>query len=187
MPQFRTSKTLKHVEKTRPENSWRSVLRSLENLGYGINSFQKTWNGFLMIWELWNQETLQPRNFEAKTRPPKAKKPKHFESKKPRNQETKNRLNIPTPTPAPDYLCTILNNFYPDDQFPNGWFFFFNQMIHSNRRSVFFKQVIVSSTRWFIFFNQMIHVLHTEDSSFEQTIPFLNQRICESKYCPVKS
>ena len=55
-----------------------------ENLEYGINIFQRTWNGKLVnLWnfetkKLWNHETKKPRNFETK-------KPRIFETKKPRN------------------------------------------------------------------------------------------------------
>ena len=49
--------------------SRRSVWQFLENLGYGINIFQKTWNGNLV--NLWNQETMKP----------KTKKPINFSSK----------------------------------------------------------------------------------------------------------
>ena len=33
------------------EKSWRPVLKLLENLEYGINIFQKAWEGMLVIWD----------------------------------------------------------------------------------------------------------------------------------------
>ena len=69
------------TEKTGTGKSWRSVWNILEQFEHGINIFQKTWNGNLVIesldiwiFELWNFETKQP----------KAKKPRNEETKVPR-------------------------------------------------------------------------------------------------------
>ena len=91
--------------------SWRSVLQFLETLEYGINIFQTTWNGVLVIWDhwfvgslkilkietlnLWNFWSLELRNFETKQpRHQETKIPRYQETKKPRNQEAVKLWNL---------------------------------------------------------------------------------------------
>ena len=80
---FWQSNILKMLEMTGTDRSRRSVSWILENLGYEIKIFQKTWSGSLVnlrnfettklrnlkprnqeTLKLWNQETLKPRNEE---------------------------------------------------------------------------------------------------------------------------
>ena len=82
------------------EKSGRSVFELPENLEYGINLFQETWNGNLITWEqylpknmkcffesvdLWDFETSELWNIETK-------EPRNQQTNKPRNQETKKRF-----------------------------------------------------------------------------------------------
>ena len=62
-----------NVGKTGTDKSWRSVLKILENVEYGINIFLKTRN-----WHFWIFATLKPRNFETK-------KPMNQNTEKPTN------------------------------------------------------------------------------------------------------
>ena len=89
-------------------------LINLDNSGYGINSFPKTRNGRLVIWNqsllntLKDFELLKLANFDT-NKNKKLQKPRNFETKKTKNKKTTNQelllpLNIPTPTPASDHL-----------------------------------------------------------------------------------
>ena len=104
------SETLIFWEKAGPDKSWRSVLNLLENLWYGINIFQKTWNGSLVIWDHRNEETLKPRNFETK-------KPN-----KTRNQETKKLWNQEAPYPSTYRLPPL----HPTTSFPIPFLYLLN-------------------------------------------------------------
>ena len=60
------NKTFELLEKTGLQNRWRFVYL-FGNLECGIKSFQKTWNGWLVIWDHWIFETLLPRNQKTKS------------------------------------------------------------------------------------------------------------------------
>ena len=78
---------LEHLE------TW-TILVFVGNLEYGINIFQKAWNGLLVSLKLWNFETLKLWNFETKKPTNKdTKKPRNPETTKPRTQETKKLWN----------------------------------------------------------------------------------------------
>ena len=95
---------LKLLETAGTGKSGRFVQTFLENHEYGINIFQKTWNGVFVIWDPYLKKTLTYFfltltlwNFEtSKLRNPETNKPINFETKKPTNQ-TFSFKGIPLP------------------------------------------------------------------------------------------
>ena len=88
-------------EKTGTGKAWRSVLKILGNLEYGINIFQQTWNGNLLLWDQYlptkhwmNFQSVNLCIFETLIRNfgtlelwnQESKKPNIQETNKPRNQ-----------------------------------------------------------------------------------------------------
>ena len=72
-------------------------LLNLQNHGDGINIFQKTWNGNLVL-VLLKPRSRKPQNQEIQNQQTETKKLFHFQVR-----DSPAPLVIPTPTPAPDH------------------------------------------------------------------------------------